>query len=202
MKLAQIGTDRAVAELIRMAEGGAWTPPVRGRKHWYSLRKTEIIAGAYQFSSNDSWVAIDALASAGNPIALNYLREAISEITEGDLHGSVGMQAESGFVSYSCGLDFPKARGRLRADLRMISVSGDTVGFTFACAASDDEAAVESARWNAQKAMKNLSEFLQDGNDTGVGATTFRKIAAAIGVLARASSHPAEPDASADPGPS
>ena len=73
LNLACTGTDEAVTELIRIANGGSYTPEQWGRKHWYSLSESLLSEKRWEYNSHEQLVAIEALGETRSKRALDYL---------------------------------------------------------------------------------------------------------------------------------
>lgn len=71
--LALMGEEEALDVLIRIANGGHYTPEIWAKKHWYSSRK-KVSDEKWEYSLQDQLEAIDALGKTRNTKALEYLR--------------------------------------------------------------------------------------------------------------------------------
>ncbi len=62
-----------IEELIKIADGGTYMPPLHGRKHWYSLSKSLLEPEKWEYQLDDQLVAIEVLGETRNQRALTYL---------------------------------------------------------------------------------------------------------------------------------
>lgn len=83
IELAKLGTADAVQSLIGIASGGDYTAPVVGRRRWYSLFKSVLKTGYWQYGLNLQLAAIEALGHSRSEVALDFLRR-VSECVESE----------------------------------------------------------------------------------------------------------------------
>jgi len=92
IQLAELGTDKAIDELVRMVEG---------------RRKYKIRFWGGSYSYNDQLIGIEALGETGSKKALEYLKALISEK---EFEGPEKMDDTSD-SPIRCQVNFPRARG-------------------------------------------------------------------------------------------
>jgi len=155
IELASTGETEIVSELIRIADGGEYTPEKWVKPHWYSFRR-KISDEKWEYKLDDQLDAIKALGETKNKIALDYARKLL-ERQDGPGYSEGGSSACADWSS-----EYSKyAKGDLYTALYGCSVG--PYAQTFHENKSPDERAmntIQSAVKNLKAGIKKHEEYL------------------------------------------
>ena len=122
IELGKTGTKESVDELIRIADGGKYTPEkiTYKEKPWYSLKRKEIDRielEKWEYSLHEQLIAIDALGETKSGVALEYLNNLLEkdEIEEDGI-----IRWSDDYIIGPRGIvdiEFPNAKGYLKKEL-------------------------------------------------------------------------------------
>ncbi len=163
MELAQTGTDEAVTELVKIVEGGNYTPPRYNKKHWYSLDRTLLEEENFQYNSDEQLMAVEALGETRSRKAYNYLNWLIAKTKSS--RRRYGMKCRGGFVAMRQFVRFPRAKGGL---YKMLQYDADVARGDYLSTLQPVQGELEAARESniayqaVLKAIQKLEKNLQN----------------------------------------
>jgi len=184
MELAQTRNDEAVDKLIKIVNGGDYTPPVYGRKHNYSLFKSKLGEERWQNGLADQLLAIEALGCTRSEKAFNFLlelyetkreyKEIARECTY-PMHGSGDLPSSESVDKIS--FSFPNSKGELARELTYTDtptawgVEGYTINITNKLSTKKEE-----VHKTIQMAVSQLYTSLGQPRLTGNTLLQYREI--------------------------
>ena len=155
---------KPVDELINIVNGGNFIQPIYHRKHWYSIFKTCIAEGRWEYNLEDQLSAIEALGCSKSQEALEFLHFLLKENHFRKQTGWT-MQGSDAYDNIEIGCEFPNALGDLASELKYFVYTGSVQNEPSVWELDYQEAALRKRGHSViQRAIERLISDLRSAN--------------------------------------